>query len=197
MPKIFFTSDHHFDHANIIKYCHRPFDSVEHMNEEMVKRWNERISDEDLVFYLGDFSLSFAAVQKYLPRLKGEKHLISGNHDKTHPCHKAKAKKYHKLYLECGFSSVTHENMLRTNEELFLLHHLPYRNANIDERFLNYYPEDNGLWLLHGHVHTHWNIKGHMINVGVDMWDFLEKELQAQGFLSQNINAVQYTQSHQ
>jgi calcineurin-like phosphoesterase family protein len=78
---IFFTSDHHFDHANIIKYCNRPFLSVDEMNEEIVKRWNQVVDANDTVYYLGDFSLGKGSVEKFVPRLNGEKYLVMGNHD--------------------------------------------------------------------------------------------------------------------
>lgn len=41
---IFFTSDHHFSHANIIRYCNRPFASAEEMNQELIRRWNQTVS---------------------------------------------------------------------------------------------------------------------------------------------------------
>ena len=86
---IFFTSDHHFYHTNIIKYCNRPFQSVEEMNEEMVKRWNSVVNPGDTVYYLGDFSLAKRPVEVFVPRLNGEKHFIMGNHDvctSSRPC---------------------------------------------------------------------------------------------------------------
>jgi len=55
--KIWFTSDHHFGHKNIIEFSKRPFANVEEMNAELVKRWNERIAKEDKVYHLGDFAL--------------------------------------------------------------------------------------------------------------------------------------------
>lgn len=58
MSKIFFTSDHHFGHANIIKFSNRPFSNVEEMNEELIKRWNEKVSSEDEVSYIGDSKYS-------------------------------------------------------------------------------------------------------------------------------------------
>ena len=56
MSKIFFTSDLHFGHANIIKYDSRPFNSISHMDEELIKRWNESVSPNDTVYILGDIS---------------------------------------------------------------------------------------------------------------------------------------------
>ena len=49
------TSDYHFGHANIIKYCNRPFETVEEMNEVIIRKHNERVKPEDTVFFLGDF----------------------------------------------------------------------------------------------------------------------------------------------
>ena len=52
---IWFTSDTHFRHANIIKFSGRPFANVEEMNEELIRRWNEAVPDNGIVFHLGDF----------------------------------------------------------------------------------------------------------------------------------------------
>ena len=51
-----FTSDTHFGHKNIIEYCKRPFSSVEQMNEMLIKKWNNKVKVDDIVFHLGDFS---------------------------------------------------------------------------------------------------------------------------------------------
>lgn len=53
----FFTSDTHFGHANIINLCKRPFRDVNHMNDMLVENWNSVVTDDDTVFYLGDFAL--------------------------------------------------------------------------------------------------------------------------------------------
>ena len=58
MSQIFFTSDHHFGHANIIQFSNRPFENVEAMNRAMIERWNEKVSPEDEVYHLGDFGLT-------------------------------------------------------------------------------------------------------------------------------------------
>ena len=78
----FFTSDTHFNHANIIRFCNRPFKDVEQMNEVMITNWNNAISKDDTVFHLGDFCLGGAAEwTKILDRLNGKIYLIMGNHD--------------------------------------------------------------------------------------------------------------------
>lgn len=83
---IFFTSDTHFFHGNIIKHCNRPFSSIEEMNETMIERWNERITNNDDVYFLGDFAWkkmsNTGAVIEVVKRLRGHKRWILGNHDK-------------------------------------------------------------------------------------------------------------------
>lgn len=85
MTKIFFTSDTHFDHANIIHHCNRPFKDVYHMNEELITRWNSKVMPNDQVYHCGDFSLSKNPKrwEELTRRLNGQIFLIKGNHD--HP----------------------------------------------------------------------------------------------------------------
>jgi len=87
MTAIFLVSDTHFGHAGICRFTHpdtgeklRPWNSAEEMDEEMVRRWNERVRPNDKVYHLGDVVMS----RKSLPimaRLNGDKVLIRGNHD--------------------------------------------------------------------------------------------------------------------
>lgn len=79
---IWFTSDHHFGHKNIIKYTNRPFNDVKEMDEELIKRWNERVQPDDEVYHLGDLGLGWPKeLKKLLKRLNGKIYLILGNHD--------------------------------------------------------------------------------------------------------------------
>ena len=78
----FFTADPHFGHANIIKYCQRPFANVEEMDRVLTERWNAKIGSDDDVWILGDLTMrSGATALNYLRQLNGHKHLILGNHD--------------------------------------------------------------------------------------------------------------------
>src|ERR1700677_1793896 len=81
--KVWFTSDPHFWHKNIIRLCNRPFSSVEEMHKQLIAHWNNVVSDEDTVYVLGD--VFFCGAQKaheILNQLKGKKILVRGNHDK-------------------------------------------------------------------------------------------------------------------
>ncbi len=83
--KVFFTSDIHFFHSNIIEYCKRPFASVTEMNEEIITRWNQRVPRDGVVFIIGDVALggkgSADDLAVILSRLNGRLFLIPGNHD--------------------------------------------------------------------------------------------------------------------
>ncbi len=84
MKNIFFTSDQHFGHKNIIKFSNRPFNSVEEMDEMMIQRWNEKVGETDEVYHLGDVGLaSSGKLRKILERLNGKIYLIKGNHEKS------------------------------------------------------------------------------------------------------------------
>lgn len=81
---IYISSDLHFSHKNILKYCpdSRPFSSVEEMNEAIIENWNKKVSKNDSVYILGD--ISFGKPKEtvhYLNRLNGRLFLIAGNHD--------------------------------------------------------------------------------------------------------------------
>lgn len=79
----FFTSDTHFGHANIIRFCNRPFKNVEEMDEALIENWNQVVSEDDTVFHLGDFAFGGSSVWKsIIPRLNGHINLIIGNHDR-------------------------------------------------------------------------------------------------------------------
>lgn len=80
---IWFTSDTHFCHANVIKYCNRPFADVHEMNRELVRRWNDRVALRDTVYHLGDFAFGpKPAIAAWRRRLNGRIILVRGNHDR-------------------------------------------------------------------------------------------------------------------
>jgi calcineurin-like phosphoesterase family protein len=76
----FYISDTHFDHINIIRLCNRPFQSVDEMNAEMVRRWNEVVSDNDTVYHLGDFAWRDKTADYWQQQLRGQIIFLRGNH---------------------------------------------------------------------------------------------------------------------
>ena len=111
---IWFTSDTHFGHANIIKFVGRPFKSVEEMDETIIERWNECVRPGDSVYHLGDFALmqrTTAEVEEYVKRLRGQKFLIYGNHD-----HKRTRKAK-------GFQEITPYKEIGVGEQRIILMH--------------------------------------------------------------------------
>lgn len=85
---IWFSSDLHLGHANIIRYTHRPFRDVKEMDETLIANWNDRIKPDDTVYFLGDFCFGHRCLpigesaRRYLKRLNGHIHFIRGNHDR-------------------------------------------------------------------------------------------------------------------
>ncbi len=168
---IFFTSDLHFNHANVIKYCDRPFKNKEEMNAAMIKYHNSIVTPEDTVYILGDFALNHNRACEYVKQLNGKIILIAGNHDPVHEMHR-KSAKHTEMYLAAGFYAVKQYEYLKLKNGLFvLMAHLPYSNKEnyeYDDRYKQFRRQDNGLPLLCGHVHEHWKKLGNQVNVGID-----------------------------
>jgi calcineurin-like phosphoesterase family protein len=80
---IWFTSDTHYGHANIIDFCDRPYSGVPQMNKALIDNWNDRVDDDDVVYHLGDFAMKIKddEIRHILRQLKGIKVIILGNHD--------------------------------------------------------------------------------------------------------------------
>lgn len=134
MSKIYFTSDTHFNHANIIEYCNRPFEDPAAMNAEIIKRWNKIVKNDDVVYHLGDFGFgSKEEVAAMVSQLNGIKKLIFGNHDRWKP----------QVYREMGFKEVYDRPILI--EGFWLLSHAPIEGLmGTQSPFVNIY----------GHIHT-------------------------------------------
>ena len=82
--KTFIIADTHFHHKNIIEYASRPFKSVEEMDNEMIKRWNDKVSKDDLVIHLGDFALgNTEEVASLRNKLNGKIILLSNHNHKS------------------------------------------------------------------------------------------------------------------
>lgn len=183
---IYFTSDTHYWHQNVIRYCSRPHKTVEEMNEDLILRWNSIVKPEDTVYVLGDFSLAFRAVELYTKRLMGTKILVPGNHDFCHSYHKKSRNienrdKWAKKYVENGWIVFPEQNVLPDEAfGIFKLCHFPYLSPSDtihEDKYNDWRPTDNGDILLCGHIHEKWLTKRSskgtlMINVGVDVWNY-------------------------
>jgi calcineurin-like phosphoesterase family protein len=171
----FLTSDEHYSHSNIIKHSARPFRDLEEMNAELTRRFNETVGPDDITWHLGDFAWKPSEVGPLLAKLNGKHHLICGNHDSCHPVHKRHVRETRR-YLDAGFLSVS-ESFTEDFAGIgrVLLCHLPLRRADAtDERYADRRPDSlhGADWLFHGHVHEKWRLRGRMLNVGVDVWEF-------------------------
>lgn len=175
---IWFTSDPHYYHANVIKYCNRPFNSVEEMNEKMILNWNSVVRPGDKVYVLGDFAMAFRPIEIFSSRLMGDKELTPGNHDFCHPYNKKSRNadnraKWIQKYQEHGWqvSPIT-STLDISGVAIVNLSHMPYDCQ--DTRYKDYIPKDDGRWLLHGHTHSkeRFNADKRLIHVGVDAWDY-------------------------
>lgn len=132
---IWYTSDSHFRHENIIKYSNRPFKHADEMDECLIERWNEVVKPEDHVWHLGDVTMMRSANQRWdlygiIRKLNGHKRLILGNHDHFPVS----------VYIEAGFEKIkaswVHDNLLLT--------HIPV------------HPDSLGRFgaCVHGHTHN-------------------------------------------
>ena len=152
MCKVYCISDLHFFHFKIIQYCSRGFNNVEEMNRHMINKWNETVSDDDLVYVLGDFGFGSAEnLTNIVEELKGEKILLMGNHDRRRSV---------TWWLNFGFSEV-----LKKPVEIYeniLFSHEP---KEVEPGKIN----------IHGHIHntplapnfdpkTHFNVSVEVLN---------------------------------
>lgn len=171
----FFTADLHLGHANIIRYCDRPFGDVDAMDAGLVERWNEVVSDGDEVVVLGDVAMGrITHSLDLVGRLRGRKVLVAGNHDRCWAGHRKGVDVWTRRYLDAGFAEIRQGVVPMTVGGIDVLAcHFPYRGDSHDEdRFTPHRPVDRGRWLLHGHVHERWKVEDRMVNVGVDVWDY-------------------------
>ena len=135
MANIFFCSDHHFHHANILNFKRddgtplRVFDDVNYMNEYMVMQHNRVVRPNDKVYFLGDVTMpKTAEALKILARMNGEKILIKGNHDTC------KVSQYMEYFKD--IRGVHHVDG-------FVMSHVPLHPGSLDRWGIN----------LHGHLH--------------------------------------------
>ncbi len=162
MSKLFFTSDHHFGHANIINLCNRPFKDVNEMNTVLIQRWNDKINPEDEVYHLGDFGMTKDTehIANILDQLNGTIYLITGNHEGAALSNRKKFR-WIKDYYELKVKDTDCKNGVQR----IILFHYAMRVWRGDYR---------GTWQLYGHSHGNLPDKEDLLafDIGVDCHDF-------------------------
>jgi calcineurin-like phosphoesterase family protein len=196
---IWFWSDPHFEHSNILDYADRPFANVYHMHDELISRYNACVEDTDTVYVLGDVSMGIVERGlRLISALNGHKILISGNHDRCWPGRpegKEYASEWGEKYLEAGFEVIWNTSPEEPSNYLYLndpngwsdlfpqdktgplvqISHFPYQDVDRhSDRFSGWLPSPTKEvpWLLHGHTHGKWRQKRYMIDVGVDSHNY-------------------------
>lgn len=160
---IYFTSDLHFYHNNVIMHANRPFSSVEEMDDTLIFNWNQSVKANDEIYILGDVTMKGALyAAEVLQKLNGRKYLIKGNHDRF-----TDQEAFDKSLFE--WIKVYHE--LSYKSQRFVLFHYPIEEWNHFFR---------GAIHLHGHQHNHkdYNYQNRQkglrrFDVGVDANDML------------------------
>lgn len=172
-----FTSDQHYFHAAIIRYCGRPYRDVREMNSALSRAHNELVAPDDVVYLLGD--LAFGDPRSVLrmlgSALNGRLRLVPGNHDACHPM-AYDSDSVVQICAQSGIEVLPPETEIELAGQAVLLNHFPPEgDSGRRDRYLQWRPDahtDRGKarWIVHGHVHEVWRQRGRWINVGVDAW---------------------------
>ncbi len=162
---LWFTSDTHFGHENIIQYCYRPFSSVQEMDDKLVENWNRVVKPDETIYHLGDFTLAGEnTARTYFQRLDGKIHIVPGGHD------------WKWLRGEVYFSRSGHQVII-----LPLLHTIKVPHPNQDTPqlvVLCHYAmrvwdrSHYGSWHLYGHSHGNLPPLENSLDLGVDNWRY-------------------------
>ena len=130
---VFYISDLHIGHENVLKHDNRPFADCKKMHNEIIKRWNNAVKHNDEVYILGDFAWKNAEGLEVLCQLTGKKHLILGNHDKPTD------------EMRTYFESVSDYLVINDSGRQVVLSHYP---------IAHWYNQYRGAIHLYGHVHA-------------------------------------------
>jgi len=162
--QIWFTSDTHFGHANVIRFNNRPFKDVEQMDAMLIKNWNSVVSYQDDVYHLGDFSLTSAERSlRILEQLNGNIHLIKGNHEKSVLEKSFTRDKF--CWIKDYYELKVEDPSAKGGRQSIVLLHYAMKVWN---------KSHHGSWHLYGHSHGSLpdDINSLSFDVGVDSHDY-------------------------
>ena len=140
---MFFTSDTHFNHKNIIEFCNRPFQDDFYMNESLINNWNKVVPKDGVVFHAGDFAMTARIdyIKGLVSRLNGRIYLVLGNHD-----------------YQNRFDRQVVKDIFHQVDDIF---YLTVQDDELESKHVNFqichYPLlywRRGYFMLHGHVHS-------------------------------------------
>lgn len=136
---IYYISDTHFSHENIIKICNRPYSSVEEMNNDLIYKWNNKVKPDDIVYFLGDFAHKSSLDEAFniMKQLNGKKYYIRGNHDKDNFLIRCKSAKL--------IESIDDYKVINDNNRMVVLFHYPIEDWD---------GQYHGSYHLFGHIHN-------------------------------------------
>lgn len=170
--EIFFISDTHFGHANIIKFANRPFANVTEMDEALLSSWNETVGVGDIVYHLGD--VYFDQGWKSFDRVHGTVELIMGNHD--HPWDKPIMNRVNKIHWWKKFVAnelnpfvLTHAPLERSQ---LINYHLTSGPKTDDTKFKDEPANPIYFTNVHGHIHDKYSPAGPYLNISVEQTDY-------------------------
>lgn len=162
--RLFFTSDTHFNHTNIIKYCDRPFNDANHMNDMLIAKWNKVVAPGDTVVICGDFAYGDKKDwEALLNRLSGMKIFVQGNHDRDTAIPEYK---FHRIYDGFGTLMVKDPD----GDQHITVCHYP---------MLSWYLSHKNSWNIFGHWHSGTVRKAEGLEGSADTEDYVREERKA------------------
>lgn len=181
MEKIWFTSDNHFCHKNVLSFCpetRQGFTDINLLNEAMIEKWNSTVNHTDTVYCLGDLSFGNAKVTlEIITRLNGQLNLVEGNHDHRWLNNETKKR----------FRDIRAYRRVKIQGKTVVLSHYPMREWD---------GMHHGSYHLYGHVHGNLPGIGRSMDVGVDArpqkdlglwsWEEIDELLKTKEILSHN-----------
>lgn len=161
---IYFTSDTHFGHKNIIKYYNRPSTTVDEMDQLLIDRWNEKIKKDDQVYHLGDcfWNMKLQKAREIRKQLNGRIYLIKGNHEHVAEQLQKGGDLSDMKHFNPPFEWIKDYYELMVEGQRIILFHYPMRSWNF---------QTHGSWHLYGHCHGSHPPVGLSFDIGVDCWN--------------------------